>query len=130
VFGGVLREMPRIKLVLSHGGGTCPALAGRWEHAWQMGLVEDAAIDQPPSAYLKLLYFDSITHGQDSLGALVGRFGAERVMLGSDYPAGMGNFTPAAAVEALTGLSEEERESICSRNAVSVFGLEDTLVAR
>ena len=129
VFGGVLREMPQIKLVLSHGGGTCPALAGRWEHAWRMGLVEDAVIDQPPSAYLQLLYFDSITHGQDALGALVGRFGAERVMLGSDYPAGMGNFTPAAAVAALPGLSDEERESIYSRNAVKVFGLEDALVA-
>ena len=51
VFGGVLREMPQLKLVLSHGGGTCPALAGRWDHAWRMGLVADAAIDQPPSDY-------------------------------------------------------------------------------
>ena len=38
IFGGVLQEMPRLKFVLSHGGGTCPALAGRWEHAWRMGL--------------------------------------------------------------------------------------------
>ena len=129
VFGGVLRELPRLKLVLAHGGGTCPALAGRWEHAWGMGLVEDAAIDQPPSAYLELLYFDSITHSPDVLDALVHRFGAERVMLGTDYPAGMGNFTPAAAVDALTGLSDDERESIRSRNAVRVFGLEDALVA-
>ena len=123
VFGGVLREMPQLKLVLSHGGGTCPVLAGRWEHAWRMGLVEDAAIDQPPSEYLKLLYFDSITHSQDVLDALVRRFGAERVMLGTDYPAGMGNFTPAAAVAALEGLSVDELESIYSRNAVRVFGL-------
>ncbi len=128
VFGGVLREMPQLKLVLSHGGGTCPALAGRWDHAWRMGLVEDAAIDQPPSDYLQLLYFDSITHSQDALNALVQRFGAERVMLGSDYPAGMGNFTPAASVSSLTGLSVEERESIFSRNAVRVFGLTHELV--
>ena len=130
VFGGVLRELPRLKLVLAHGGGTCPALAGRWEHAWRMGLVEDAGIDEPPSAYLKLLYFDSITHGQDVLDALVRRFGADRVMLGTDYPAGMGNFTPATAIAALAGLSDDERESISSRNAVRVFGLEDALVAR
>ena len=130
VFGGVLRELPRLKLVLAHGGGTCPALAGRWEHAWRMGLVEDAGIDEPPSAYLKLLYFDSITHGQDVLDALVRRFGADRVMLGTDYPAGMGNFTPATAIAALAGLSDDERESLSSRNAVRVFGLEDALVAR
>ena len=92
-----------------------------------MGLVEDAAIDDPPSAYLKLLYFDSITHSPDVLDALVRRFGADRVMLGTDYPAGMGNFTPGAAVAALAGLSDDERESICGRNAVRVFGLDGAL---
>lgn len=50
IFGGVLQEMPRLKFVLSHGGGTCPALAGRWEHAWRMGLVEDRSIASPPRA--------------------------------------------------------------------------------
>ena len=92
-----------------------------------MGLVEDTTIDQPPSEYLKLLYFDSITHSQDVLEALIRRFGADRVMLGSDHPAGMGNFTPAAAVTALDSLSADERESILSGNATRIFGLAGAL---
>ena len=124
VFGNVLREMPQLKFVLSHGGGTCPILAGRWEHAWQMGLVEDTKIDKPPSEYLKLLYFDTITHSPEVLDALIRRFGSDRVMLGSDCPAGMGNYTPAAAVAALDGLTPAQRESIYNKNAIRVFGLE------
>ena len=30
IFGGVLREMPRLRFVLAHGGGSCPLLRGRW----------------------------------------------------------------------------------------------------
>jgi aminocarboxymuconate-semialdehyde decarboxylase len=123
VFGGVLREMPKLKFVMSHGGGTCPILAARWEHAWQMNLVEDSAIDQPPSEYLKLLYFDSVLHSPDLLDNLIHQFGADRIVLGSDYPAGMGNFTPAAALAEVSGLADAQRDAIAHRNASELFGL-------
>ena len=50
--------------------------------------------------------------------------GAERVMLGSDYPFGMGDYAPAEAVAALPHLSDAEREAINSENAIRVFGLD------
>jgi aminocarboxymuconate-semialdehyde decarboxylase len=130
VFGGVLREMPKLKFVLSHGGGTCPILAARWEHAWQMDLVEDSAIDQPPSEYLKLLYFDSVLHSPELLGNLIRQFSADRVVLGSDYPAGMGNFKPAAALAELTGLSQADVEAVKHENATQLFGLGGVLSTR
>lgn len=130
VFGGVMREMPELKFVLSHGGGTCPILAARWEHAWQLSLVEDSAIDQPPSEYLKLLYFDTVLHSPDLLDNLIRQFGADRIVLGSDYPAGMGNFTPAAALAAVTGLTDAQRDAIAHRNASEIFGLAGELVTR
>ena len=36
IFGGVLKEFPRLKFYLAHGGGSCPYLRGRWEHGWQV----------------------------------------------------------------------------------------------
>jgi len=51
------------------------------------------------------------------------------VMLGSDYPAGMGNFSPAEAVARLDGLSGDDQQSIYGRNAADAFGLEGMLVA-
>ena len=124
IFGGVLAELPRLKFVLAHGGGTCPLLRGRWEHAWRMGLVEPAVIQRPPSEYFRLLYFDSLTHGIPALNYLVDTVGAERVMLGSDYPFGMGDFTPPSTVASLPHASDTEKEAMYSGNAIRVFGLE------
>jgi aminocarboxymuconate-semialdehyde decarboxylase len=116
---GVLREMPR----LSHGGGTCPVLAGRWDHAWEMGLVEQTVIDRPPTGYMKQFYFDSITHSPEALASLIRTYGAASVMLGSDYPTGMGDFTPAEAISRLADLTDDEKQMIYSKNAARVFGL-------
>ena len=123
IFGGILAEMPGLKFVLSHGGGTSPLLRGRWEHGWRQGLVE-TPITRPPSEYFKLLYFDTITHSVPALNYLVETVGVERVMLGSDYPFGMGDYAPAEAVAALPHLSDAEREAINSENAIRVFGLD------
>ena len=87
-----------------------------------MGLVGGASIDAPPSAYLDLLYLDSITPSDEVLDELVRRFGAGRVMLGGDYLAGMGNFKPGEGLGSLE-LDHERREAISSANAVRVFGL-------
>jgi aminocarboxymuconate-semialdehyde decarboxylase len=107
IFGGVLAEMPTLKFVLSHGGGTSPHLKGRC----------------PPSEYFRLLYFDTITHSVPLLNYLVDTVGPERVMLGSDYPFGMGDYAPAEQVAALPHLTDDQREAINSENAIRVFGL-------
>ncbi len=122
IFGGVLAEMPTLKFVLSHGGGTSPHLKGRWEHGWRQGLVE-TPISRPPSEYFRLLYFDTITHSIPLLNYLVDTVGPERMMLGSDYPFGMGDYAPAEQVAALPHLTDDQREAINSENAIRVFGL-------
>ena len=80
-------------------------------------------IDRPPSEYFRLLYFDSLTHSVPALNYLVETVGYDRVMLGSDYPFGMGDFTPPVSVEALPRLSDAQREAIFSGNAIRVFRL-------
>lgn len=109
VLGGVLRELPGLTLCLVHGGGFLPYQAGRVEALadpgapWPAGWVgEDLA----------RLYFDSLTHSQRSLRWLVEFAGAERVMLGGDYPFPTGSADPAAAVRTCPGLSAAEREAV------------------
>lgn len=123
IFGGVLQEMPSLKFVLAHGGGTCPLLRGRWEHAYELHLV-DTPITRPPSEYFRYLYFDSLTHSVQALNTLVEQVGPDRVMLGSDYPFGMGDFTPPSTVAALPHTSDAQRDLIFSGNAIRVFGLD------
>lgn len=66
---------------------------------------------------MKLFYFDSITHSQVVLETLVQTYGHGRVMPGSDYPAGMKGFTPAAPVAAIPGLTG----SSARRSSVGTF---------
>jgi aminocarboxymuconate-semialdehyde decarboxylase len=123
IFGGVLAEFPNLKVYLAHGGGSCPFLRGRWEHGWHVRPEGKLHIQRPPSEYFARLRFDSLTHGGPALNYLVETVGAERVMLGTDYPYDMGDPDPVKSVAALAHLSDRERRMILGENAAQLFGL-------
>jgi aminocarboxymuconate-semialdehyde decarboxylase len=124
IFGGVLAEFPGLKIYVAHGGGSCPFLRGRWDHGWRVRPEAKLHIQRLPSEYLARLHFDSLTHGGPALNFLVETVGAERVMLGSDYPYDMADPNPVAAIAALPHLSDRERRLILGDNAAMLFGLE------
>jgi aminocarboxymuconate-semialdehyde decarboxylase len=123
IFGGVLKEFPRLKFYLAHGGGSCPFLRGRWEHGWQVRREARARIVRPPSEYLKLLYFDSLVHSVPALNYLVETMGAGRVMMGSDYPFDMGDARPVNDIAALPHLADDQKELIFGDNAARLLGM-------
>jgi len=124
IFGGVLKEFPRLKFYLAHGGGTCPYIYGRWDHGWNARPESRLHIDRPPSEYFRLLYFDTIVHGMPALEYLVGSVGAERVLLGTDYPFDMGDYDSVETVDALTNASAADKELIQGGNAAALFKIE------
>ena len=75
---------------------------------------------EPPSSYLRRLWFDSLTHSPEQLAALVAAAGADRVLLGSDYPFDMGSERPAEIVRAL-GLAPEDEDAILGGNALRLL---------
>ncbi len=124
IFGGVLKEFPRLKICLAHGGGTSPFLIGRWEHGWRVRKEPKAVIQRPPSEYFNLLYFDFITHSAPALSYLVENVGAEKVVLGTDYPFDMGKYDGVEFIAALPGLSDDQREMIYGRNTAALLKLD------
>jgi len=121
IFGGVLKEFPRLKFYLAHGGGSCPFLRGRWEHGWQVRPEARANIVRPPSEYLRLLRFDSLVHSVPALNYLVETMGAARVMMGSDYPFDMGEVRPVNDIAALPHLADDQKAMILGGNAAALF---------
>ena len=124
IFGGVLKEFPTLKFYLAHGGGSCPYLRGRWEHGWKVRTDAKVNITRSPSDYFKLLHFDSLTHSIPALSYLVESVGAERIMLGSDYPFDMGDPDPVKTVASLPHLSKSQKELILDGNARALFKLD------
>jgi aminocarboxymuconate-semialdehyde decarboxylase len=79
-------------------------------------------IDRLPSEYLGDLYFDLTVFDPGMVDTLASRFGADHLMIGTDYPFDMGETDPLALL-AQTKLSPEETELVAGENAARVFSL-------
>jgi aminocarboxymuconate-semialdehyde decarboxylase len=121
VFGGVMARHPKLKILLVHGGGFVPYQAGRFQHGWKVRPEPQTLLKSSPEASLDRFYYDTILHSKPSLEFLVQSVGAQRVMLGSDYPYDMGTPDCVRQVRALS-ISEAEREAILGRQASALFG--------
>ncbi len=116
VLSGVMEAHPGLKILLAHAGGSLPYLQGRLDRGFQQRDEIRKVIPRPPSEYLKQFYFDSITHNPAILRGLVEQVGAERVLLGSDYPFDMGNTDPVERVRGAK-LSPGQEQKILGNNA-------------
>lgn len=120
IFSGVLDRHPALKLIAAHGGGYLPTHIGRSDHAWSARADAGTGCAQPPSSYLKRVYFDSLVHDPYVLRELIRVAGADRVLLGSDFPFDMGTDDPVAALRA-AGLSEADFDSVRGGNAAALL---------
>ena len=123
ILSGLLDQLPGLVPVLAHGGGALPFVIGRLDRGWsgnpgQVG----PGLAGPPSAHLRRFAFDTITFSAPALRYLVELVGGDRVLLGTDYPTGMMQAAPLAALEA-AGLAPEVRDLVVGENARRIFGL-------
>jgi aminocarboxymuconate-semialdehyde decarboxylase len=115
IFAGVLDRHPGLKVVAAHGGGYLPFAIGRSDRAWRVR-PEAQGCAHEPSSYLKKLWFDTVVHDPAALRHLVEAAGADRVLLGSDFPFDMGLDDPVAFVSD-AGLPAELTQRILGGNA-------------
>ena len=94
-------------------------------------VLDQAAVDramqgdvarQPPSAYLKRFYYDTILHDPSILRWLAERVSVERIALGSDYSFPPADLDPLATVRA-AGFSAAEIHAIAEDNPRTLFPL-------
>ena len=123
IFGGVLDRFPRLQVCLAHAGGALPFLIGRLDRVHRVRTEARERLRRPPTAYLRRLYFDTITHHGPALEYLVGLVGADRVVLGSDYRFDMGMSDPAGAVRAVRRLTRTDRSAILGGVAAKLLKL-------
>jgi aminocarboxymuconate-semialdehyde decarboxylase len=122
ILKGMFEKYPNLRLCLSHGGGLLTFNIWRLDHSYSLRADLKKTIPEKPSAYLKKMYFDTIVHSVTALQYLVQVVGAERVVLGTDYPMGMGDFATVKRVMQLN-VSEFEREQVLGGNAAHALNL-------
>lgn len=123
IFSGVLDRHPGLQVIAAHGGGYLPTHIGRGDHAWSVRSDAGAGCAHLPSSYLKRLYFDSLVHDPHVLRELVRAAGADRVLLGSDFPFDMGTEDPVAALRAAR-LPEADFDAVRGGNAATLLSPE------
>ncbi|MGZ5117154.1 MAG: amidohydrolase family protein [Burkholderiales bacterium] len=123
VFGGVLERHPRLKIVVAHGGGYMGHYPARMDHAYKVRPECHDHIKRPPSYYMKKIYYDTMVFDQKQLEHLVNLWGADHVVIGTDYPYDMGYYKPVEFVNGTKSLMRSEREAILGGNATRLLGL-------
>ena len=124
VFGGVVDACPNLKVCFSHGGGYACFGIGRMDRGWQVRSEARATLANPPSFYLDRFYYDCLTHSESALRYLIDSVGADRVVLGTDWPFDMGIDWPVSWIMGMTGLTDEEKDLILGKNLEKLLGLE------
>ena len=129
ILSGLFDRFPRLKIAVAHMGGGLLPVMGRLDFGWRLGcdgMPERAQIRcaHRPSEYLKLLYVDTMGFWAPHVREAVEVFGADRVMLGTDY--GPVPIDPREHVEIVTGLAlaQDDKENILWRNAARFFNLD------
>ncbi len=125
ISSGVLDRFPKLRLILSHGGGALPYLIGRFDVMHEradkaQGIVAAAK----PSAYLRRMWYDSIVHDPQALRYLAERVGTERIVLGSDDSFPPADHDPLASLRA-AGFGAADLKKITEENPRGLFRLKE-----
>lgn len=124
ILGGVFDRIDsRLNICFAHGGGSFAFWLGRVENAWHQRHDVIGTSEFPPSHYLNRFYVDSVVFDERPLRLLVDTMGADRVLVGSDYPYPLGEEPVGNVVKHASFLSAEERTAIFSGNAERFLSL-------
>jgi aminocarboxymuconate-semialdehyde decarboxylase len=120
ILGGVFERFPDLRMLVVHGGGYLPFYFARTDHAYKVRPEARHHIPRPPSEYLHKLHFDTTVFSTDAVEYLVGEFGADRVLMGTDYPFDMGPTDPLGFL-ADVNLTEEQHALVVGGNAARLL---------
>jgi predicted TIM-barrel fold metal-dependent hydrolase len=126
LYTGTLARYPRIRFIMSHGGGAAPFLLFRLSHMEKIPQVSER-IPDGVAAHLRRLYYDVAQAAAPvSLRALLDLADPSRILFGSDYPFAVPN-AEKILIETIEGVSNFEgfddalRKKVERDNALALF---------
>ena len=121
VLEGFFDRYPKLKIIAAHGGGFLPFIVGRIDMFYRSNFPYQKKIAEPPSSYLKHIYYDAVVYQMDSLQMCINLAGAERVLFGTDFP--MPTDIPRILGQ-VNALPDNQAEKVRGGNALRIFNLE------
>ncbi|MDP4171039.1 MAG: amidohydrolase family protein [Bacillota bacterium] len=122
ILGGVIEKFPSLKICFSHGGGSLPYILPRLDHGWNVW-PHLQLTENPPSYYAKKFFYDSIVNSPVNIKFLVGKFGAEQIIMGSDYPFLLREAPPGKIIDDTLTITEAQKRAMLGENALRFLNL-------
>jgi aminocarboxymuconate-semialdehyde decarboxylase len=126
IFSGIPDRFPKLKMCLGQAGGFLPYIIGRLDHGYTARPECRKFASSKPSHYLRWFYYDTIIFAPGALGFMIDTVGADRVMLGSDFPFDMGSSDPHADMAKSPRLTEPDRAWLRYRTACEFLNMPET----
>jgi aminocarboxymuconate-semialdehyde decarboxylase len=121
-YSGVLERFPDLDFVISHLGAGIPFLAGRIDRGYHDPTC-GIKTKKPTSEYLKELYCDTVSFYKPALMMAYEFYGADRMVLGSDFPLLIGDLPGAVPSIKEMDISAEDKEKILGKNVQKLLKL-------
>lgn len=97
--GRIFERFPKLRVLLSHGGGAAAWIFPRVDFACSAGSLLKDYLPEAAARTVKRFWYDTITYDDEALGYLASRVGGDRLVVGSDYPFLIRQPRPAAFAE-------------------------------
>lgn len=120
----VFNDFPKLKIIISHGGGAVPYQMGRFMAGRYRGKNE------PFEEAIRKLYFDTCVYTKDAIELLIKTVGSDRVMFGTENPGTASVKSPKTGkymddlkpvIESIEWLTAEDKQNIFEGNAKGIF---------
>ena len=119
IYDGFFDRFPSLRLIVAHGGGTLPFLAGRLDRMWEVIPACRVRIQKKPSEDLKRIYADTAVYTGEALRDVLECFGEDHVLYGTDFPHGNADMGPS--LERIDRLQPEVRDLVRGGTARRLF---------
>ena len=121
-YAGVIERFPELHFVISHLGAGIPFVAGRIDRGYDDPTC-GIKTERRTSEYLKELYCDTVSFYQPALMMAYHFYGADRMVLGSDFPLLIGDLPGAVPSIEDMDISKEEKAKILGGNVKRLLKL-------
>jgi aminocarboxymuconate-semialdehyde decarboxylase len=128
VLSGMTTRYPRLRVIVPHLGGTAPFLLDRLEYYLELERRKGNALyfHGGIREQLRGLWYDTVNLQPAALRCAVDAFGADRLLLGTDFPFLSGTaFCSCVRYVEEAGLTPSQHAAILTRNASLLLGLNE-----
>ncbi len=122
IIKGIPQKYPHMRIINSHLGGALPMVLQRMDNQYGW---ENPETPEKPSITARRMWFDTVAHAHPpAIRAAVDTLGADRIILGTDFPYESGElYKHAISYISDAGLKQADITQILDYNGAKVLGL-------